>query len=230
MAYQTTIDSGPQQPARLSQINIARLYTWLAPSYDFWTHFMEARALRRALALADVRDGQHILEVAVGTGRIFTQLVGANPHGRNVGFDLTPRMLAKATRRLARAGHTNFELSQGDAHAIREADDSFDLVMNNYMFDLIDEADWLKILREFHRVLKPGGKLVLVNMALTESLGSRIFEALYRLSPWLMGGCRGVRMSAPVKDAGFAVEVDELSVQGGFPSSLILARKPERSL
>ncbi|HEY5646494.1 MAG TPA: hypothetical protein VIS76_11155 [Pseudomonadales bacterium] len=73
-----------------------------------------------------------------------------------------------------------------------------------------------------------GGRLLFVNMTLGEKAGSGVCENLYRLSPGLMGGCRGVRMSQALEQHGFAVELREYHQQMLFPSKVILARKRDR--
>ena len=69
----------------------------------------------------------------------------------------------------------------------------------------------------------PGGKLVLANMTRGEGMGSGIYERLYRLSPALMGGCRGVQLSEVLRDHGFTVQSREYFQQMLFPSEVILA-------
>ena len=216
-----------QEPSKasVSQRDVPALYDELAGIYDLWGRLTESDARRRAVGLANVTSGHCVLEVAVGTGLAFAELVRANPGGRNVGIDLSAGMLAKAEQRLRRSGLSNYELSVGSALAIQEQADSFDVLFNNYMFDLLDEDDWPKALGEFHRVLKPDGTLVLVNMTIGEQPGSGIYERLYRLSPRLMGGCRGVRMSAVLGQNGFAVQLREYHQQMLFPSEVILAKK-----
>jgi len=211
------------EPARLGQAEAARLYDRLAPVYDAWGRLTESRARDRALALADVRDGERILEVAAGTGLAFGELVRRNPGGRNLGIDISRGMLARARRRLGRLGLANYDLALASAIDLPFGDGTFDLLMNNYMFDLIDEQAWPTILAEFRRVLAPGGRLVLVNMTRGERFGSGVYEALYRLSPWLMGGCRGVRMEGPLGAAGFRVLRREYVQQCLFPSEVIFA-------
>ena len=215
----------PGAKAALSQGETAALYDRLAGVYDVWGHLTESKARARALALADIRPGQHVLEVAVGTGLALIQVVKANPSGRNVAIDISRGMLAKAGRRLRRAGLGNFELSVGSALSVAEADGSFDVILNSYMFDLLDEPGQVRAIGEFHRLLRPGGKLVLANMTLGERRGSGVFERLYRLSPALMGGCRGVRMSAQLQRGGFSVSSREYIQQMLFPSEVILATK-----
>ncbi len=159
------------QAAKISQPQAARLYDRLAKVYDLWGLLTETKARNRALELAAVRDGQQVLEVAAGTGLAFVEITRKNPRGRNVAIDISDGMLAKAKKRLHKAGCSNFELSVASAYDIPEADASFDIVLNNYMFDLIDEQDWTRALTEFHRVLKPDGRLVLANM--TQGGGAR---------------------------------------------------------
>ena len=81
------------------------------------------------------------------------------------------------------------------------------------------------ILNEFKRVLKKGGKVVLVNMTAGEKFASGIYGFLYRLSPKLMGGCRGIRLSEKLKEHGFCVKLREYHQQCLFPSEVILAQK-----
>lgn len=215
------------QAARVSQRDAGALYDRLAPLYDLWGALTETKARDRALELAAVRPGERILEVAVGTGLAFVHLVRANPGGRSVGIDLSRGMLAKAERRLRRAGLRDYELSVGSASAIGEEDGAFDLLLNNYLFDLLDEAEWDRVLSEFYRVLRPGGRLVVVNMTFGERPGSGIYERLYTLSPSFMGGCRGVRLSGALRRNGFAVERREYVQQWLFPSEVLLASRED---
>ena len=213
---------------RVSQRDVADLYDRLAGFYDLWGHLTETKARKRALELANVTPGQHVLEVAIGTGLAFVHVVRSNPSGRNLGIDISQGMLTKAERRLRKAGLSNYELLVGSAMAIEEPSNSFDVLVNNYMFDLLNEQEWIKALTEFHRTIKPEGKLVLVNMTFGEKLGSGIYERLYRLSPSLMGGCRGVQMSDVLQRNGFSVHLREYLQQMLFPSEVILASKSER--
>jgi len=208
--------------ASVPQAEAAGLYDELAKHYDIWAALTESKARKRALRLAAIKDGQHVLEVAVGTGLAFLQVVRSNPAGRNVGVDISRGMLAKAEKRLRDAGCTNFELSIGSAFDIREEADSFDVVLNSYMFDLIAEQDWRKILGEFHRVLKPDGRLVLVNMTIGERFGSGLYERIYTHAPRLMGGCRGVRLSRALEENGFVVKSRRYVQQLLFPSEVLL--------
>lgn len=211
--------------ARVSQNEIGHVYDGIAGIYDIWGRLTEARARDRALELAEIQDGQHILEVAAGTGLAFYEIVRHNPHGHNLGIDLSKGMLEKAEQRLEALGQANYSLRVGTAFALPLEDESVDILVNNYMFDLIAFEDMERVLAEFKRVLRKGGKLILVNMTEGERWGSQIYERVYSLSPKLMGGCRGVKLSGKLQEYGFKVDVREYYQQLLFPSEVIRAYK-----
>lgn len=211
--------------ARVSQNEIGHVYDGIAGIYDIWGRLTEARARDRALELAEIQDGQHILEVAVGTGLAFYEIVRHNPHGHNLGIDLSKGMLEKAEQRLKALGQANYSLRVGTAFALPLEDESVDILVNNYMFDLIAFEDMERVLAEFKRVLRKGGKLILVNMTEGERWGSQIYDRVYSLSPKLMGGCRGVKLSGKLQECGFRVDVREYYQQLLFPSEVIRAYK-----
>ena len=88
--------------AKLNKPEVIQVYSRTAPVYDIWGILTESKARKRVLALARIRDGESILEVAVGTGLTFHEILKANPHGHNTGIDLTPAILEKARQRAAR--------------------------------------------------------------------------------------------------------------------------------
>ena len=163
--------------------------------------------------------------VAVGTGLGFYEIVQRNPNGINIGVDISPGMLQKAQKRLGKLTAANYELKIGNAFHLEAEDASFDLLVNNYMFDLIAFDDMDTILEEFKRVLKKEGKLILVNMTEGESFGSGIYSLIYRISPKWFGGCRGVKLEDKLQENGFKVQTREYYQQWWFSSEVILAYK-----
>ncbi len=210
--------------ARLDKHQVVSVYTDTAPVYDLWARFTETHARWRALALVNLQNGESVLEVAVGTGLTFQELLRRNPDGNTTGIDLTPAMLAHARARAARLGARNYELLVGDAYALDFPDQRFDLVLNSYMFDLLPAGDFATVLSEFKRVLKPGGRLVLVNMTRSERLHQRFWETIYHINPKWMGGCRGVLLAPALQGAGFQDLHRETLSQLGFPSEIVTAR------
>lgn len=211
--------------AQVSQNEIASVYDALAKIYDIWGNLTESRARSRALELAEIKNGLNILEVAVGTGLAFYEIVKRNPDGTNLGIDISAGMLKKAEKRLSRLSGANYELKKASAFNLDGEDAQFDVLINNYMFDLIPYDQMDAVLTEFKRKLKKEGKLVLVNMTLGQKFGSGIYDLVYRVSPRLMGGCRGIRLSEKLKEHGFHVKLREYHQQCLFPSEVILAQK-----
>ncbi len=219
--------SGKQKKleASVSQNEIAKIYDSLAKFYDVWSNLTESRARSRALELAEIKNGLNIQEIAVGTGLAFYEIVKRNPDGINIGIDISAGMLKKARKRLSQLSEANYELKEASAFHLEGEDEQFDVLINHYMFDLISFDQMDAVLAEFKRVLKKGGKLVMVNMTVGEKLGSGIYDFLYRLSPRLMGGCRGIRLSEKLKEHGFHINLREYHQQCLFPSEVILAQK-----
>jgi ubiquinone/menaquinone biosynthesis C-methylase UbiE len=209
--------------AKLKKPEVIEVYSQTAFIYDLWGMLTETRARQKALEFAEIQNGEAVLEVAVGTGLTFLEILKANPDGENVGIDLTPVMLQKAQNRVSRSGITHFQLATGDAYDLQFPDQRFDLLMNNYMFDLLPEKDFPVVLAEFKRVLKPGGRLVLVNMTRPERFYQQIWEGVYHLNPRWLGGCRGVLLYEHLGNAGFQNIKREFLSQFGFPSEIISA-------
>lgn len=211
--------------ARLNQNEVIHSYTGKAGIYDVWAALTESKARKRALAAAAPQNGESILEVAVGTGLMFRELVSRNSEGKTYGIDLTPAMLNKATARLADYTDYDIDLRVGNAKQLDFDDAQFDLLVNNYMFDLLPENDFLTVLNEFRRVLKPNGRLLLVNMAQKQKWTQGFWELVYRMNPNWMGGCRGVSMYSYMQRAGFKSIQHQRVIQFGFPSEILLAWK-----
>jgi ubiquinone/menaquinone biosynthesis C-methylase UbiE len=213
--------------ARLEKTEIPATYRRVARVYDTWGRLTESHARRRSLDLAAIKDGESVLEVAVGTGLAFSEILKTNPSGRNVGIDLTDAMLARARRKAAETGHANYELSVGDAYHLDSPTESFDVLVNHYMFDLLPEAAFHEVLTGFRRVLRPGGRLSVVNMTLPRVWYEASWQLLYRIHPKTLGGCRGVELTTFLERTGFEVLRREHFSQMTFPSEVILALKPE---
>ncbi len=217
--------SSPTLPARLNKNEIPEVYAGKAPVYDIWGKLTESKAQDLCLELADIQDGEAILEVAVGTGLSFQRILQQNPNGINEGLDLSPAMLVRAKDKAVKTGVKNYTLKLGDAYNLDFANDTFDLLVNNYMFDLLPEEDFQLILQEFHRVLRPGGRLVLLNMAKGARWYQQIWDTIYRIQPSWLGGCRGAALHNDVEIVGFQEVHREFISQMTFPSEVIYGVK-----
>jgi ubiquinone/menaquinone biosynthesis C-methylase UbiE len=207
--------------ALLKQDQVADVYRRIAPVYDLWARLTESKARDLCIEAAAIRDGESLLEVAVGTGLAFEKLIRANPSGRNEGIDLTAAMLARAEKRADRSGIRNYCLRIGNALKLDYPDNEFDVLVNNYMLDLLPESDFEPVLAEFRRVLRPGGRLVLVNMTKGEHWYNGLWAWIYRKNPAWLGGCRGVQLSRSLAECGYTNIQRQYVSQMTFPSEVI---------
>ena len=129
--------------------------------------------VKKTVKLAYLKPGQRVLDVGTGTGivaNLTAKLIGDS--GTVIGIDLSKGMLKTAVINAKEAGTTNVHFCRMDAENLGFPTESFDSVISMYAIDHFPDARGA--LKEMHRVLKPGGRLVI-------SMGCRI-------PPW-GGGC-----------------------------------------
>jgi SAM-dependent methyltransferase len=120
-------------------------------------------------SLGTLNPGDAVLDIGCGAGvdsLVAAHLVGAG--GRVVGLDVTAAMVERARASLSRLDLANVTFEVGQAEALPFPDGDFDAVISNGVFNLTLDKE--KALHEAHRVLKPGGKLMLADMALVAAL------------------------------------------------------------
>lgn len=131
----------------------------------------------------DLRPGHHVLDVGCGAGAAFPALCSAvGPDGRVVGIDFSDRMLERARDRIAELGLTTVELRAAEASGADVEPGGYDRAVA--VFALSAMADVTGALRTVRRALRPGGRLLVVDLDLVPrgraAPATRVVRQLYR--------------------------------------------------
>lgn len=205
--------------------NIKKNYAKIAWVYDLWSLLTESRAEKKVLEFLELSGKKKVLDVAVGTGRLFKKIVSQNKDGFTEGIDISPIMLKYAKKRMYGSGKTNFILKEGNAYDIQYKDNYFDAVVNNYMLDLLPEKDFNVIIGEFYRVLKPGGKVIISSMAVGDKWNNKLWFKISKYFPGLMTNCRPIFPDSYIRECGFKNIESVYITQNTFTSEIIKAEK-----
>jgi SAM-dependent methyltransferase len=156
-------------------------------------------------ALASLKPGEVVLDLGSGGGFdvfIAGRKVGAT--GRAIGVDMTPEMLAKARKNIAayreRSGLDNVEFRLGEIEHLPVADNSVDVVISNCVINLSPDKE--QVWREIARVLEPGGRVVVSDLALLKPLPAAIVESVEALVGCVAGAVLVSETERMAKEAG----------------------------
>jgi SAM-dependent methyltransferase len=135
-------------------------------------------------AIANLKPGQVVLDLGSGGGfDVFIAAKKVGPKGRAIGVDMTPEMLGKARAAIPgfaeKVGFTNVEFRLGEIEHLPVADNSVDVVISNCVINL--SPDKQQVWNEIARVLKPGGRACVSDLALTEELPPGVRESVSAL-------------------------------------------------
>ncbi len=135
--------------------------------------FQEPRWRKRAVASTGVRPGGRAVDVASGTGKVAADLHRrVQPGGKVLGVDISPGMIGVAQHRYA--GRPGLEYLVGDALALPAPDDSFDAA--TIAFGMRNLPDYGKGFAEMARVVRPGGRVVCLEIARPRSRLARLLR------------------------------------------------------
>jgi len=157
----------PHEAADKAQ-RVQRMFSAIAPSYDLNNRlhslWRDQAWRRKAVSLCAVRRSDVVLDVACGTGDLSLAFARAGAK-RVIGVDFTHEMLRIGRQKIVDAvPSAPVELADGDAMRLPIADRSVDVV--SIAFGIRNVSNPLKALREFHRVLRPGGRLCILEFSL----------------------------------------------------------------
>jgi len=119
---------------------------------------------RRTVQAVDPRPGDHVMDLATGTADLAIELARSGADVRVLGVDPSTQMLDIGRQKVSRQGlHDAVELVEGDAQALDASDDSFDAL--TMAFGIRNVPDRPRALREMRRILRPGGRLAILELS-----------------------------------------------------------------
>jgi arsenite methyltransferase len=154
-------------------------------------------------ALAAIQPGETVLDLGSGAGfdcLLAAQQVG--PAGRVIGVDMTDAMLEKARANAAKTGFANVEFRKGEIELLPVDDSSIDVTISNCVLNLVPDKD--RAFREILRVLKPGGRLAVSDMAWETEPDPAVRKDLEALVGCIGGALVLDDYVARLKQAGFS--------------------------
>ena len=170
------------------------------------------------VALAVIKKGDVVLDLGSGAGVdcfLAANMVGDK--GRVIGVDMTPEMVEKAQENAWNNSYRNVEFRLGEIENLPVDSSSVDVIISNCVINL--STDKPGVFQEAYRVLKPGGRLMVSDMALLEDLPDYMHTSVEAYVRCVGGAMRKDEYINAIKKAGF----DEVTVVGEshFPAELI---------
>ncbi|MDP2605075.1 MAG: arsenite methyltransferase [Deltaproteobacteria bacterium] len=127
--------------------------------------------------LASLKEGEVVLDLGSGAGfDCFLAATQVGPKGKAIGVDMTPEMIEKARNNAQKSGLENVEFRPGEIENLPVRDNSVDVVISNCVINL--SADKGRVFQEIYRVLKPGGRIAISDIALLKELPEKIRESM----------------------------------------------------
>jgi arsenite methyltransferase len=153
-------------------------------------------------ATAHLRSGEVVVDLGSGGGLdVFLAAKKVGAEGKAIGIDMTHAMIERARANAKAGGYTNVEFHQATIDAIPLPDASVDCVISNCVLNLAPDKP--AVFREIARILKPGGRLAVSDIALKGKLPEAIARSMAAYVGCIGGAIRIDDYTAGLRDAGF---------------------------
>ncbi len=160
------------------------------------------------VAIASLKAGEVVLDLGAGGGfDVFISAQKVGPTGRVIGVDMTPDMVDKARHNAQTfkesSGLDNVEFRLGEIEHLPIADESIDVVISNCVINL--SPDKTQVWREIARVLKPGGRVSISDLALLKPLPDAVRESVRALVGCIAGAVLVDETREMIRSAGLII-------------------------
>jgi demethylmenaquinone methyltransferase/2-methoxy-6-polyprenyl-1,4-benzoquinol methylase len=195
----------------------------------------EQRVKDRVVETAEIKEGDVVLEVAIGAGDVIEKIAGrVGEKGKAYGVDIAQGYIEFTQKRLTELKLIdNVHLQIAEATRLPFEDNKFDVLINCFMMDLIDTPEIPQVLSEFKRVVRTHGKVVIAAMAIPEGQQSSLSKIMRRSYLFFIKniygnwGCRPILMEPFMKEVGFSnIQREYVGSSLWFPKEIVWAKKP----
>lgn len=158
-------------------------------------------------AFASLRPGEVVVDLGCGGGLdVFLAAAKVGPTGKAIGIDMTPEMLDRARQSASKQGIANVEFHHATIDRLPLPNDSVDCILSNCVINLAPDKP--SVFREMHRVLKPGGRVAVSDIALKRPLPHDLTVSVAAYIGCIAGAIPIGEYEQGLRDAGFdAVQV-----------------------
>ena len=173
-------------------------------------------------ALASLKEGEVVLDLGSGAGfDCFLAADKVGESGRVIGVDMTAEMIEKARENARKGDYRNVEFRLGEIENLPMADNSVDVVISNCVINL--SPDKKRVYEEAFRILKPGGRIMVSDIALLKELPAALKGNIAAYVGCVAGATTREEYLATVAAVGFKdVEiVNEVNVRGLYGEATI---------
>lgn len=154
------------------------------------------------VAIAGLRAGEVVVDLGCGGGLdVLLAAKRVGPDGKAIGIDMTPAMIDRARVGAAQVGVDNAEFHLAQIDEIPVPDSSVDCVISNCVINLVPNK--ARVFREIFRILKPGGRVAISDIALKQSLPPQVASNLEAYVGCVAGAIRITDYERMLRTAGF---------------------------
>ena len=180
----------PTEEGRSKRQQVERMFDNISPYYDVLNRVLslgiDRQWRKKAVALLPKRLGPHVMDMATGTADLAVEIVRQRPDARVTGIDVSTDMLSRGQTKLRKLGlDMAIELVRGASERIDYPDDTFDAA--TVAFGVRNFEDTVGGLTEMRRVIRPGGRLIVLEFSRIRTFPIKLAFNLYfgRVLPWI---------------------------------------------
>lgn len=154
------------------------------------------------VALASLKEGETVLDLGSGGGiDVFLASKKVGARGKAIGVDMTQEMVGKAMATASKYGYKNVEFHSGEIENLPLENDSVDVVISNCVINLSPDKE--KVFREAHRVLKPGGRIMISDLVTEGELPEEVKKSFDAWAGCIAGALEKGKYLDTIRRAGF---------------------------